>query len=110
MAAKTVHVYPSNGAWAVKREGGGRGETFGTKREAVEVAVRKSKKAGSAQLVIHGKDGQILDHRRFRLPKVQDPPKKGSIGSKEIAKAVSKVVLERLRRDPPSPREDTTPK
>ncbi|MBI2149973.1 MAG: DUF2188 domain-containing protein [Acidobacteria bacterium] len=56
MVAKTVHVYPSNGVWAVRRDGH-KAETFETKHEAVGVAVRHTKKARSAQLVIHAKDG-----------------------------------------------------
>ena len=64
MAAKTVHVYPSDGAWAVK-EDGQKAETLVTKREAVDVAVRHTKKGRSGQLVIHAKDGRILDHRTY---------------------------------------------
>jgi hypothetical protein len=37
MAGKTLHIYQSNGGWAVKKEGK-RAETFGTKRDAVAMA------------------------------------------------------------------------
>ena len=103
MVAKTVHVYPSGGAWAVKKDGQ-RAETFGTKREAVDVAVRRTKKGRSGQLVVHARDGRISDHRTYGLPKVQNPPKRGALGSKKIAKAVGKVVRDRLHVEPVPPR------
>ena len=104
MAAKTVHVYPSDGAWAVKKDGQ-KAETFGTKREAVEVAVRRTQKSRSGQLVIHARDGRILDHRTYGMPKVQSPPKPGALGYKKIAKAVGKVVSDRLHAEPLAPRD-----
>lgn len=103
MAAKTVHVFPCDGAWAVKKDGE-KTETFGTKREAVDVAVRHTKKGRSGQLVIHTRDGRILDHRTYGMPKIQDPPKSGAVGSKKIAKAVDKVVRDRLQAEPVPPR------
>lgn len=104
--AKTLHVYRFNGTWAVKKDGR-RAETFGTKREAVETAVRSGKKAKSAQVVVHGKDGRILEYRAFGMPKIQEPPKKGRLASKSIAMAVGKVVLDRLLADPLPPRAHT---
>ena len=104
MAGNTVHVYPSDGAWAVKKDGQ-KAATFGTKREAVEVAVRRTQKTRSGQLVIHARDGRILDHRTYGMPKVQNPPKPGTLGSKRIAKAVGKVVSDRLHAEPVAPRD-----
>ncbi len=105
---KTLHVYRLNSAWAVQREGG-RPETFGTRREAVQVAVRNGKKAKAAQIVVHGKDGRILEHRTYGMPKIQDPAKKGRL-DKKIAAAVGKVALDRLRADALPPRADTPAK
>lgn len=106
---KTLHVYRSNSAWAVKREGK-RAETFGTRREAVQVAVRDGKKSKAAQIVVHGKDGRILEHRTYGMPKIQDPPKKGRLANKKIETAVGKVVLDRLHADPFAPCADTSAK
>ena len=103
MAVKTVHVFPSNGAWAVKKAGQ-KAETFDTKREAVGVAVHHARKNQSGQLVVHSKDGRVSDYRTYGLPKVQNPPKPGSLGSKKIAKAVGKVLSDRLHSDPTPPR------
>ena len=103
MAAKTLHVYRSDGGWAVKKEGK-RAETFATKREAVATAVRRVKNTTAAQIVVHGKDGRITEHRTYGMPTVQNPPKKSSLGAKKIAKAVGKVVLDRLTSDPLPPR------
>jgi hypothetical protein len=107
MATKTVHVYPSEGAWAVKK-GGKRAKIFVTKREAIEgaraLAVREEKKSRGAQVVVHGSSGRIQELRMYGMPKVQDPPKNGRLPSGRIAKAVGKVVLERLRSEPLPPR------
>jgi hypothetical protein len=103
--AKTLHVYRSNGAWAVKKEGR-RPETFGTKREAVQVAVQDGKKAKTAQVVVHGKDGRILEYRTYGMPKIQEPPKRGRLAYRRIASAVGQVVLDRLHGDPLPSRAD----
>ncbi len=94
--AKSLHVYPSNGSWAVKTNGRSVG-TFDTQREAVAAAKRNVKKAGSAQIVVHGKSGRILKHQTYGMPKIQKPPKKGRLASQRIATAVGKVVLNRLQ-------------
>ena len=99
MPAKTFHVYRSNGNWAIKKEGK-QAETFGTKREAVAMAIRRVKDANSGQIVVYGKDGQIIDYRAYGMPRVQDPPKPPPLGAKRIARAVSKVVWDRLHSDP----------
>jgi hypothetical protein len=109
MATKTVHVYPSDGAWAVKK-GGKRADIFVTRREAVEVAFRNGKKARTAQIVVHGQDGRVQEHRTYGMPKVQDPPKRGRLASRRIAKAVGKVVLDRLHSNPLPPRAHTPAK
>jgi hypothetical protein len=96
MAAQTVHVYPSGRAWVVKKDQH-KAVTFDTKREAVDVAVRQTKKSHSGQIVIHARNGRILEQRTYGMPKVQNPPKAGALGSKKIAKAVGKVVRDRLR-------------
>lgn len=109
MAAKTVHVYPSGGAWAVRKDGQ-KVQTFDTKRQAVLVGVNHSRKGGSGQLVIHAKNGRVLDFRTYRLPKVQDPPKAGLLGFSKIKKAVGKVVRERLHAEPAVARDVTSKK
>jgi hypothetical protein len=94
--AKTLHVFPSDGGWALKAEGES-AKTFGTRQEAVSTAVTTGKKAKQAQVVVHGKDGRILEHQSYGLPRIQDPPRKGRLDSKKIAAAVGRVVLDRLR-------------
>ena len=101
MATRTVHVYPSGGAWIVVKDRE-RPASFETKREAVHVAVRQTKKNHSGQIVIHGRNGRIAELRTYGLPKVQNPPKSGALGSKKIAKAVGKVVRDRLAEPPPN--------
>jgi hypothetical protein len=92
---KTLHVYPSKHAWTVKKMGQ-KPQTFGTKEEAVASAVRSVKKGNGAQIVVHGRDGRILQTRTFGMQRIQEPPKKGHLAHKKIAAAVGKVVLERV--------------
>jgi len=103
MGAKTLHVFHSDGGWAVKKEGQ-RAETFATKREAVAMAVHRVKNTAAAQIVVHGKDGRIIEHRTHGMPRIQEPPKKSPLGAAKIARAVGKVVLHRLTSDPNPPR------
>ena len=101
MGTRTVHVYPSGGAWIVVKDRE-KAASFDTKREAVHVAVRQTKKNHSGQIVIHGRNGRIVELRTYGFPKVQNPPKPGALGSKKIAKAVGKVVRDRLVEPPPT--------
>ena len=97
MAAETVHVFPSDGTWVVKREGKS-GKIFVTQGEAV-LAARKSvktKKAG--QFVVHGTDGRIKDHGTYRMTPIQDPPKK-SRRAGDIERAVGEISLRRVQAD-----------
>ncbi len=99
-AKRTVHVYRSDGAWAVKKEGVG-AETFATQREAV-TAARESVRSQAGQLVIHGADGRILEHETYGMTPVQDPPRKSRL-ARQIGRAVGKVALKRVQSDHNSP-------
>ena len=95
--AKTVHVVPSDKGWAVKREGSTKtGACFSTQKDALAGARFIVKKSASGQIVIHGKTGRIVASEVHGLPKIQKPPVKSSLGSKNIEKAVSNLVRERL--------------
>jgi hypothetical protein len=99
MIAKTVHVFPSDGSWEVRREGKS-GKMFVTRREAADAARETVKKDSAGQFVVHGKDGQIREHGAHRMTPVQDkdPPKKSSRAN-DIARAVGKVALIRVKSD-----------
>ena len=97
MAAKTVHVHPSQGTWQVKREGTS-GKIYSTQREAVDAARKSVKSASAGQFIVHGKDGQIKEHEAYKMTPVQDPPKKSSRAD-EIARAVGKVALKHVQSD-----------
>ena len=99
-AKRTVHIYRSDGAWAVKKEGVV-AETFSTQREAV-TAARQSVRSKAGQLVIHGADGRILEHETYGMTPVQDPPRKSRL-AKRIGRAVGRIALKRLQFDPISP-------
>ncbi|MGV8841046.1 MAG: DUF2188 domain-containing protein [Bauldia sp.] len=60
MGKATYHVVPDAAGWAVKREGGATVRTFHTKEEAVGAA-REESRDGKADIVIHGRDGRILE-------------------------------------------------
>jgi hypothetical protein len=57
MAATSVHVVPSGEEWAVE-EGGRQLSTHRTQAEAEKVARDEAMRA-RAELVVHGRDGQI---------------------------------------------------
>jgi len=102
--AQTVHVYPSDGEWAVKKEGV-IGETFATQQEALKVARETVRNATAGQVVVHGKNGQVRERVTYGMPTIQDPPKKSRL-AKRIVRAVGKVALQRVQQDsnPPSDR------
>jgi len=58
MAAKTVHVYRSDGAWEVKKEGKS-ANIFSTQRKAVDAAKKSVKKEKAGQFVVHGRNGEV---------------------------------------------------
>ena len=95
--AKTVHVVPSGRGWAVKGERTSKtGAFFSTQKDAVAGARFIVKKSASGQIVIHGKTGRIYASEVHGLPKIQKPPVKSSLGSKNIEKAVSELAQQRL--------------
>ena len=102
---KTVHVYPSDGEWAVKREGVN-GKTYATQREAIKVARESVRNASTGQVVVHGKNGQIRDRESYGMTQIQEPPKKSRL-AKRIGRAVGKVALQRVQGDPHPPRDRT---
>src|SRR5437868_12331771 len=81
VAAKTVHVYRSNGAWAVKKEGES-ARTFSTQREAVDAARASVKSERTGQFVVHGKNGEIRDYETHGMIRIQDPPKKSRMAGR----------------------------
>jgi len=97
MAAKTVHVFPLDGTWVVKREGKS-GKIFVTQGEAVQAARKSLQTEKAGQFVVHGTDGKIKDHGTYRMTRVQDPPRK-SRRAADIERAVSEISLRRVQAD-----------
>lgn len=61
MPKKDIHVVPSDGRWAVKREGAGRASSVhSTKADALD-AGRTTARRDRVELVTHGRDGRIQD-------------------------------------------------
>ena len=108
MAAKTIHVYPSEGTWAVKREGRS-ARTFSTQREAVDAARKSFENERAGQFVVYGKSGQIREYEVHGMIRIQDPPKKSRMAGR-IGQAVGKVVLERVQSSNHPPREHASKK
>ena len=98
MAAKTVHVYRSDGAWTVKKEGKS-AKTFPTQRKAVDAAKKSVKRDRAGQFVVHGRNGEIREHGTRGMPPIQDPPKKSRMAGR-IARAVGKLSLARVQSAP----------
>jgi hypothetical protein len=97
MAVRTVHIYRSNGAWTVKKEGQS-AEAFSTQKQAVAAARKSIKKERAGQFVVHGPNGEIRKHESHGMTRIQEHPKKSPI-ARQIARAVGKVVLERVQSD-----------
>ena len=95
MAQKTIHVYRSEGVWAVKKAGDAE-RVFPTQRAAVAAAKDTVKKQNAAQFVVHGKNGEILDYGTYGIVRIQDPPKKSRIAGR-IGRIVGKAALEKVR-------------
>ena len=97
MAAKTYHVFQSNGTWTVKKEGA-IAQTYSTQGEAIKAARTTAKRSKGGQLVIHARDGRIREHETYGMTPVQDPPRKSRL-AKRIGRAVGKVALKRVQAD-----------
>lgn len=98
MRAKTTHVIPKNGGWAVQKEGSANrsSSVYPTQKEAIEAAREIVQRTSAGQVVIHHRDGSIRTRDIHGLPEVQQPPRKSKLGSKAIERAVSTVIRERL--------------
>ena len=98
--SKTLHVVPQNGHWTIQREGRDSSRPFSTQREAIAQAKAIVHREGAGQLVVHGRDGRIVQHHTYGMPPIQVPPgPKSSI----IEKAVSKITRDRLYGGGPMP-------
>jgi hypothetical protein len=96
--ATTQYIYPTDDSWKVKTQGRA-SRVFKTQREAVSFAIDSGKKKIPSQVVVFGKNGRVVGHKRFGMAKVLNLRKKGQLDPKRITAAVSKVVLERLKAD-----------
>jgi hypothetical protein len=97
MASITVHVFPSDGTWVVKSEGKP-GTSFATQRAAIQAARKSIRTEKGGQYVVHGTDGRLKGRGVYRMPRVQDPPRK-SPRADEIERVVSKIALSRVQAD-----------
>ena len=65
MAAKSQHVVPRGGKWAVRKAGAGRvTRHFNTQKEAIEAA-RGIARNGGGEVFIHGRDGRIRQRNSY---------------------------------------------
>jgi len=59
--SRNQHVVPYGGHWAVRKEGNTRiTSVYKTKRDAISAA-RKFASSGASELVIHGRNGKVLE-------------------------------------------------
>ena len=96
MASKTYYVVSAGGNhWAVKKAGT-KSSVYSTQGEAVKAATRFAKREREAQVVIVKPDGRFVVKEIHGLPAVQNPPKKSSLGTARISKAISAALQKRL--------------
>lgn len=76
MAQQTVyHVVPSDGEWAVKKEGSSQASRVAaTQREAIDHAESFARKQAPSRVVIHGEDGTITDQHSFSEAQREESP------------------------------------
>lgn len=66
MAQTVYHVVPSDGEWAVKKEGSSQASRVASsQREAIEHAESFAQKQAPSRVVIHGEDGIITGQHTF---------------------------------------------
>ena len=95
--SRTLYVYRDDGgSWVVRKEGR-KAAIFPTKREAVATAIQSGRNSKPAQVVVLGSNGQLLAHKSYGLPKIQEFPKRGRLTARKIANAVGLVTLNRLK-------------
>jgi hypothetical protein len=98
MEVMTVHVVPTEKGWSVRSESGAHTDAvFSNQKEALHSAREVVRNLPSGQVAVHGKNGRITTYQVHGLPRIQRPPVKSSLGSRNIEKAVSDLVLERLK-------------
>jgi len=94
---RTLYVYREDGgSWVVRKEGR-KATLFPTRREAMATAIQSSRNSKPAQVVVLGSSGQLLAHKSYGLPKIQELPKRGHLTARKIANAVGMVTLNRLK-------------
>ena len=101
MRAKTTHVLPENGGWAIKRQGSPTSRTIGvypTQKEAILAARALVRRGYRGEVVIHHRSGSTTS-KEFYLPAIQRSAVKSSLGRRAIKKAVYAVIRERLARE-----------
>ena len=60
---KTVHVIPSKGNWAVKREGTAKAsKVYDSQQKAIQGAKSMTRKGTAKEVIVHRKDGTIRKH------------------------------------------------
>ena len=84
-----------DGRWTVKRAGLP-SSSFPNQSEAVRAARSIAKSQREAQVVMHESNGRFVMKDVRGLPVVKKPPKKSSLGTLRISKAISDALQKRL--------------
>ncbi|ODV41120.1 hypothetical protein AWV79_01190 [Cupriavidus sp. UYMMa02A] len=65
MPGKNIHVVPTYNGWAVQLDGGsGNQHRFTCQQHAIATGTERARQA-KVELLIHGRDGQILERSSF---------------------------------------------
>ena len=95
MVFRTTHVIPVEDGWIVKKSGRP-AIPFSTRKEALDRAVRMSKAAKAAQVVVHSPSGLFRVVESHGLRKRKWSPDRSTLGRKAIRKAVGQTIVELL--------------
>ena len=100
MTSRTTHVIPKDDGWAVRKEGLARSAiVYSTQKQALEAARRVSRRSATGQIVIHLRDGTMRRRDVRGLPRLRPSAVKSDLGTRNIEKAVSATIRERLERE-----------
>ena len=95
MSEKTLHVYPAkDGGWNLRSLG--ISSHFAQKKQAIEEATKLAKAKPAAKVVVHERNGDFRVHFTHGLPPILHSSRKSSLGTKNIRRAVSSTIRERL--------------
>lgn len=97
MANFTLHVYPTAAGWQVKTARS-KARSFANRKLAIAAAVARLNPKRKRAVVVHDKDGSVIERLCVGLPSLQKPIRKSN-HEDAIRRAVGIMALRRIAAD-----------